>query len=167
MFQSFLSSLATSKYLSGFHLSSIFTQWSAETAKSSRWQAFYFILNQHKVWPSGLHRLIRFLSQSHRDLYTAHRPCEFFCSWQSLRIVLPLKLLANFIFFCISYSLRIFFFFFCILHSLRIFWDLILLVIFFFFLHLTLLANFLASHNHSEISFVSHTPCNFSFFYCI
>ena len=45
MFHSFLSSLAKSKDLTFFSISFIFTLWSTRTAKSTRWQVLFFLLN--------------------------------------------------------------------------------------------------------------------------
>ena len=45
VFHSFFSSQAKSKYLCVFLLSFIFTLWFIETAKSTRWQVFFLLIN--------------------------------------------------------------------------------------------------------------------------
>ena len=81
LFQSFLSSLARSRYLSFFSLSFSFTQWSAETAKATILQVLLLLLTI--TW-SGRLAMIRWSvwSQNPKEFCAFHyyyhfTPCEF------------------------------------------------------------------------------------------
>ena len=53
MFHSFFNSLARSRYLSFFSLSSRFILWSTGTAKSTVLQILFFFVDYYEVWSSG------------------------------------------------------------------------------------------------------------------
>ena len=83
MFDCFLRPLARSKYLSLFSLSLIFTMWSADTAKSTRQQVFFFfiVVNFNFLHSS---QWITFLTQSCLVLYsffTLIYSMRLLCDW--------------------------------------------------------------------------------------
>ena len=69
----FFSSLARSKYLSVFSCSFIFTQWSTQTAESTRWQVLFLMLL--KSWFGLLVELgDLFVLQNFREFYVSQFP---------------------------------------------------------------------------------------------
>ena len=59
MFHIFFDSLARSRYLTFFSISSSFILWSARTAKSTILQVPFFVVDYYKVWSSGQDYVIR------------------------------------------------------------------------------------------------------------